>query len=378
MQNQEINSYDELIEQLTERKRSIDCIGFSGSEKAYLIAKIFLQQRVPLLVVASSTKQAEQLIEDLRFFAGDSDMPILVFPPYNILPFKFLSYHNETAGHRIRVLYQLLEETAPSVVVTTIEALLQKLIPRHEISRYAELVIAGEEIERDYLISKLISGGYVKTAIVEEPGDFSVRGGIIDIFSPLYPDPLRIEFYGDFVESLRFFSASSQRQIKSITEAVILPAKEVILDKQLLPNIISSIRVLANELDVPVTHTRKLIDKLRNDEALSGIESLIPLIYPQLDTLFDYIPQNSLIVALNHEELEKAASKTEERVLNNYSSACEEKRLCVPPGDLYQKWTRASAVLLEKKPLAFKMLEVSKSQPNPTDAPAAVQSDDRG
>ena len=172
---------------------------------------------MPLLVVASSTKQAEQLIEDLRFFAGNQELPILFFPPYNILPFKFLSYHTETAGHRIRVLYQLLEETAPAVVVTTVGALLQKLVPRHEISRYAELVIAGEEIERDYLVSKLISGGYVKTAIVEEPGDFSIRGGIIDIFSPLYPDPLRIEFYGDFVESLRFFSASSQRQLKSIS-----------------------------------------------------------------------------------------------------------------------------------------------------------------
>ena len=363
MQNQEIISYNDLIEQLTERQRSIECIGFSDSGKAHLIAKIFLQQRLSCLVVASSTKQAEQLIEDLRFFAGDSELPILFFPPYNILPFKFISYHNETAGHRIRVLYQLLEETAPSVVVTTVDALLQKLIPRQAISRYAELVIAGEEIERDYLTSKLISGGYTQSAIVEEPGDFSIRGGIIDIFSPLYPDPLRIEFYGDFVESLRFFSASNQRKLKNINEAVILPAKEVILDKQLLPNILSGIRMLANELEVPVTHTRQVIDKLRNDEMMSGIESLIPLIYPQLDTLFDYIPQNSLIVNLNYEELAKAAAETEERVRSNYASARGEKRLCAAPEELYQKWSRTSEVLLEKKPLVFKTLEVTGSQP---------------
>ena len=152
--------------------------------------------------------------------------------------------------------------------MTTVDATLQKIVPRHEISRYAELVLAGEEIERDYLISKLISGGYTKTAIVEEPGDFSVRGGIIDIFSPLYTDPLRIEFYGDFVESLRFFSASSQRKLKSINEAVILPAREVILDKQQLPNIISGISALASELEVPRRHTRQVIDKIRTDEDL--------------------------------------------------------------------------------------------------------------
>jgi len=377
VQNQEIISYNDLIQQLTNRKQGIECFGFSGSEKAYLVAKIFIQQRVPQLVIASSTKQAEQFIEDLRFFAGASELPILFFPPYNILPFKFLSYHNETAGHRIRILYRLLEETAPCIVVTTVDALLQKLIPRHEISRFAELVVAGEEIDRDYLISKLMSGGYSKSAIVEEPGDFCVRGGIIDIFSPLYSDPLRLEFYGDFVESLRFFSASSQRQFKSIDEAVIVPAREVILDKKLPPNFISGIRLLANELEVPVTQTRKLIDALRNDEALSGIESLIPLIYPELDTLFDYILPNSLIVTLNHEEMEKAATDTEERVLNNYAAACSERRLCVAPGDLYQKWRGIAEFLSEKNTLVFKMLEISEGgqipQTRPFQFKAAVQ-----
>ena len=200
------------------------------------------------------------MIEDLRFFIGDPQAPILLFPSYNMLPYKFLSYHNEIAGNRIRVLYQLLEGKTPSIVVITVEALLSKIIPRNEISRYAELLIVGEEIERDYLVSKLISGGYAKTAIVEEPGDFSIRGGIIDVFSPLYADPLRIEFYGDLVESMRFFSASSQRKFDDINEAVILPAREVILDSRSLPEIISRIRTLANELDVPVTHTRSVIE----------------------------------------------------------------------------------------------------------------------
>ena len=267
--------------------------------------------------MVSSTKQGERVMEDLRFFIGDPDTPILFFPSYNILPFKFLSYHNEIAGNRIRVLYQLLAERTPSIVVITVEALLNKIIPRNEISRYAELLIVGEEIERDYLISKLISGGYSNTAIVEEPGDFSIRGGIIDIFSPLYMDPLRIEFYGDLVESMRFFSASSQRKFDDINEAVILPAREVVLDNKLLPEIISRIRTLASELDVPVTHTRNVIDKLRTNEELTGLESLLPLIYPQLDTIFEYIPQNSMLVLDNPAELEKAADETEESLVRN-------------------------------------------------------------
>jgi len=362
LQNQELISCETLFGMLPERDRGIECIGFSGSEKAYLISKIYLQLRTSILVIVSSSKEGERLLEDLVFFTGNLEVPILFFPPYNILPFKFLSYHNETAGHRLSVLYRLLETGVPSIVVTTVDALLQKIIPKQEINRYAELVIAGEEIDRDHLIAKLIAGGYAKTAIVEEPGDFSVRGGIVDIFSPLYADPLRIEFFGDLVESIRFFSASNQRKIKDMDEAVILPAKEVILNQASLPHIISRIRALANELEVPVTHARNIIDKIRNDGELPGIESLIPLIYPRLDTLFDYMPQDSLVVTINPEELEKIAKETETRVTINFNSSRDENNLCVEPQQLYLKWSQAAAFISERKPLNFKMLDVLKTE----------------
>ncbi len=362
LQNQELISIETLFEKLPERDRGIECFGFSGSEKAYLISKIYPILKASILVIVSSAKEGERLIEDLVFFTGNHQVPILFFPAYNILPFKFISYHNETAGHRISVLYRLLQGGLPAIVVTTVDALLQKIIPKQEINRYAELVIAGEEIDRDHLIAKLIAGGYIKTAIVEEPGDFSIRGGIVDIFSPLYPDPLRIEFFGDLVESIRFFSASNQRKIKDIDEAVILPGKEVILNEASLPHIISRIRALANELEVPVTHARRIIDKIRNDEELPGIESLIPLIYPKLATLFDYMPQDSLIVTLNPEELEKIAKETETRVIINFNSSRDERKLCVEPHQLYLDWSQAAAFISERKPLTFNMLDVLKTE----------------
>ena len=369
IQNQELISFETLIGKLPERDRGIECIGFAGSDKAYLVSKIYRQLGTSILVIVSSAKEGERLIEDLVFFSGNSDVPILFFPPYNILPFKFLTYHNETAGHRVSVLYRLLETSFPTIVVTTVDALLQKIVPKQEINHYAELVIAGEEIDRDELIAKLIAGGYARTAIVEEPGDFCVRGGIIDIFSPLYPDPLRVEFFGDLVESIRFFSASTQRKIKDMDEAVILPAKEVIIDEASLPQIISRIRTLASELEVPVTHARSIIDQIRNDGELPGIESLIPIIYPQLDTLFDYMPQDSLVVTINPEELEKVAKEAEARITLNFNSSRAEKKLCVEPRQIYLEWPQAAASISERKPLAFKMLDVLKSENlNQTDA----------
>ena len=113
MQNQELILSETLFDQLSDRDRGIDCIGLSGSEKACLISQLYLQHKLPCLVIVSSVKEGERLIGDLRFFAGQDDLPISFFPPYNILPFKFLSYHSETAGHRIRVLHQLMEAEIP-------------------------------------------------------------------------------------------------------------------------------------------------------------------------------------------------------------------------------------------------------------------------
>ena len=198
-QNQEKSTLRALLEALPGRKTALDAVGFSGADKAYAISRIHEKLLKPVVVVVSSPKKALQLCDDLKFFLrNDPDGVVAYIPPYNLLPFKFLASHNETAATRIRTLYHLTQQDRPPVVVTTVAALMKKIIPKRTLVDYAELVLEGEEVDRDGLVKKLISGGYVSTAIVEEPGDFCARGGILDIFSPMYPDPLRIELLGDF------------------------------------------------------------------------------------------------------------------------------------------------------------------------------------
>ena len=158
-QNQAINSLGSLIHQIPHRNGSIECYGTSGSEKAYFIWKIYQELRIPLLVLAPTAKAAQSVLEDLQFFRGTAAVPLFLFPAYNILPFKFMAYHNETAARRIYAFYQLLEHKRPPIVVSSVDALLQKTIPKQEIINYAELIVAGEEIERDDLIAKLVSAG---------------------------------------------------------------------------------------------------------------------------------------------------------------------------------------------------------------------------
>ncbi|MGD8613082.1 MAG: transcription-repair coupling factor, partial [Desulfobacterales bacterium] len=219
-QNQVINSLEALAAQILRRTGPIECFGLNGSEKALLITRLYDQLRIPIFVVAPTTQSAETLLADLRYFKRTDDGPLFLFPSYNILPFKLMAYHNETAARRIRTLYHMLESPTAPIIVAPAETLLQKVVPKQEIINYAELLMAGEEIDRERLIEKLMAGGYTHAAIVEEPGDFCVRGGILDIYCPLYPDPVRIEFFGDIAESIRYFSAASQRTIQSISEAV--------------------------------------------------------------------------------------------------------------------------------------------------------------
>ena len=343
------------------RRQSIEVCGVTGSERAYLLSLMHSQARMPMLVVTASAEDSRRWVDDLRFFSHAQNLPVLSFPAYHLLPFKFLSYHNQTASERIRVLYQLMTATTPIAAVATIPALLQRLVPRQELNRYSELLQENEEIDRDGLVAKLIAGGYLRTAIVEEPGDFSVRGGIVDVFSPLYSDPLRIEFFGDRVESLRFFAAADQRRLSSSSEAVLLPAREAILQPDALPEILNRIRLQAAELDVPVSQVRSLTTQLGRQEGFPGLESLLPLIYPRLDDLVDYLPAGTLVVLDRPEELERAAREFAEQAHANYRAGLESHRLCLPPERLCLSWEGLGERLGRQPTLSLKTLEVARA-----------------
>ena len=346
-----------VLETLQQSQEQIECIGINGSERALIVSRLCREIHGPVFIVLPDIKSCETLLEDLRFFA-DKDAPEgILFPAYNILPFKRISYNNETAAQRIRTLYQLtIGYDVPQIIVTPVEALLQHFIPKNALSDYAELLMTGEDIDRDRLIHRLHSGGYSHVTLVEEYGEYSVRGGIIDIFSPLYPEPLRIELFGDTVDSIRFFSPQTQRKVESINEAIILPAREAIFEKSQLTQTIQRVRELACESVITEKNAEAFIERIRHDGIFPGIESLLPLIYPKLDTIFDYVFENTLWLQFDPGELEKAALYNEEQAVKNYINATHDQRLCVDPEKLYVKWAMVKEILRKKSRLSFRVL----------------------
>lgn len=333
-----------MFEGFDHQTGSLTFSGVSGSLRAYLIGACFKDEPRPMVVVTRDQKSARQLLTDLEFYLTPAPQ-LHLFPAYHLAPYKTIGYHNETAAHRIRTLYRLTSGQEPSIVVTTAGALMQRIVPKRELVGFSELILAGEDLDRDGLIEKLFSGGYTRTLIVEEPGDISVRGGIIDVFSPLYDDPLRIEMFGDQVESVRFFSASSQRTLSRVDEAVLVPAGETIIAKEHLEKTLSRIRLAAAEMELPVTAVREIVDRIKNEGFFPGIETLLPLVYGALDTLLDYTSPLTRFVLDDPVSLENEAAATWDHLRERYSAVKKETRLAVAPERLYAGWDEMLSIM---------------------------------
>jgi transcription-repair coupling factor (superfamily II helicase) len=355
-QNQAKLSWRQVLAGAIRSSQILEIGGLTATAAAYAAATYFQSRSLPMVIVTETPKEAGRLLEHMALYLRNTDRPLLHFPAYNVTAFKPMAYHNETAAQRIRTLYQLIEGPRASLIVTSTAALAQRLVPKNELVEFCELIVTGEEIDRDALIRKLVAGGYTRATIVEEYGDFSLRGGILDVFSPLNPDPLRIEFFGDTVDSIRCFSADNQRTLRTLEEAILLPAREAILQPEALQAVLGRLRLLASEVGMPVTRVRQIVDQIKNEGIFAGIENLLPLIYTQLDTFFDYLAPDTQVVLMEPGQLAAAAEAFERQARRSYDSALEQHRLCADSSQLYTTWDQIETRLSDFSQVAFKAL----------------------
>ena len=201
--------------------------GLRGSSKGYLLSRWREGVRTPFLVVVPRLQDAEVLMEDLRFFQRKDEGPPLLFPPWETLPYDNIPPHPEIVRERVTCLYALLKREV-SAVVSPVKALMQKALPPRGLKGSTLSFTVGEEMDRERLERFLEQGGYTSVKVVEERGDFSLRGAIVDIYSPLYEEPLRFEFDGDRLTSVRRFEAETQRSVLEgeMQEGILVPARD--------------------------------------------------------------------------------------------------------------------------------------------------------
>jgi transcription-repair coupling factor (superfamily II helicase) len=318
---------DNIKKELQDSVKKLHIIGPSGSARAFLLSRLLVEAERPYLIILPSANDAARLYRELEFFFPESYTNtdpgvrrLYDFPGYDISPLAGLSPHRNIISRRIQSMYALASEDH-SIIVTSADAILYKVLPKKALIKGVEYLEAGEDVEREELLKKLETGGYLRTSLVEEMGDYSVRGGVIDIFPPLYAQPVRLEFWGERLESIRHFDPLTQRATGPLNETLLLPANEIILGQDNMERARSMGRL-------PVD--------IKETGGFPGQEAWLNHFYPELATIFDYLPDNGLIISFDLHRVSSEMDRLTEKSITDkerYRLEAEERHAPFPDTD---------------------------------------------
>ncbi len=294
----------DVLRRLVEANKETNLTGVAGSSAiACILASLAAGRNGPLLQVAPTRSDAERLVSDLEFFLssaqGDGDAPrVHLYPPPDVQPYDTLQPHASLAMQRLAALHHLGTGTPHAVVVAPAEMLLRRVLPRAILAEHTWTLTQDQELERDRLVSQLVSIGYLSVDMVEDPGCMAVRGGVVDVFSPAHQAPIRVEFLGDTIASLRTFDPETQRSTGVVTRAAILPVREEILTPDHTARAVRELKPLCDRLGCPGHLRRQIVNDLETGIYFPGIEYLSCIIYPRLDSLLSHAVHPAARVSL--------------------------------------------------------------------------------
>ncbi|WP_170599659.1 transcription-repair coupling factor [Ruegeria arenilitoris] len=301
----------------------------------------------PVLHVARDDKRAEAMRAALRFFAPD--MPVILFPGWDCLPFDRVSPNPDIAAARVATLAALVHQMPERfVLLTTLNAATQRVPARDVLRQAAFTARVGQRIDEAALRDFLVRMGFSQSPTVMEPGDYAVRGGIIDIFPPGEAGPVRLDLFGDVLDGARRFDPATQRTTEKLDLVELAPVSEVILDDAAITRFRQNYRIEfgAAGTDDP------LYEAVSAGRKHQGMEHWLPLFHEKLETLFDYLPDATItlddqVTPVRLARWDSIADQYETRrlALEN-RSRMDSVYKPTPPGLLYlddDAWTRAVA-----------------------------------
>jgi transcription-repair coupling factor (superfamily II helicase) len=380
-----------VINEVRAGQQTIEVSELWGASKALFLFGLAQEAGRPVIVVTASDEAAEALAEDLRFFAqklphsegeadplrylsakgggsestayprsafakagtepGTANTPpaaeanepetasptgghagpgIHVFPAWDLLPFEADSPDSRTMGGRMCVLYSLISGTA-GIYLVPVQSLMQKLPPWELFADAVRTITKTTPVDPDAFTSALVSVGYESASLVTRVGEFSRRGGIIDFFSPLHEQPVRMELFGDAIESLRLFDPETQRSTGEVSQAIVLPVRELIVNAQGIAHFEQRLNQVPDEES---SKAAPVLNQAREGVLPPGSEFLAPFFYP-MDTLLRYLPENSLFAFIEPDDINKESEAFLARIEQGRQEEREEGRALPEAAELY-------------------------------------------
>ncbi len=257
------------------------------------MARDLMPQDRVLLHVALDDVRTATIADLLGFFAPD--VRVVVFPAWDCLPYDRVSPNGEIIAKRVAALTQLLawdkeQERYPRIVLTTVNAAIQRVMPRTALENSALIATQGGRLDIGKLQDFLVRSGYSRTETVREAGEYAIRGGIIDLFPPGQTNPVRMDLFGDEIETLRTFDPVSQRTLEKIKSFALQPVTEFFLDEDSIGRFRSGYR----ETFGAVQGGDPLYESVSEGRRYSGMDHWLPLFHERMDTLFDYVPNAAI------------------------------------------------------------------------------------
>jgi transcription-repair coupling factor (superfamily II helicase) len=292
----EIPVYREITDKLKKLTKEDTQVLVLDAAKPYLIAALYHELKLPMLVVTAQPDNAKKLFEQISLWCNSSELNI--FPEPDTLPYQRTIADFSVEQERLQVLYSLSNperKKMPPLIISSASALIQKTTPKSGFTRSCHIIETGSEIEQLALIRRWESMGYQIENMVEVPGIISHRGGIVDIFPPTSDSPVRMEFFGNTIESLRLFDPAIQRSMKVISRISICPATEM-----MLPENKTEVKTIFSRLDLS-NCTQEVREQLEHEITMISEGQRPPNIsfYAPLfnsGNLLDYLPDNAILI----------------------------------------------------------------------------------
>ncbi len=308
--------------------------GVSGSARALFIAGLWQSLRRPLILVTPHDKNVSALASDIEYFhrALNSSAQVCAFPELEIDPYSGLMPHAGILQTRATTLWCLRQKRA-DIIVTSIRAASTRLTAPSTFDTYSLHVSKGDDVSQELFVEHLAVAGYLRQEPVSGPGEFSVRGGIVDVFSPLMRAPVRMEFFGDTVDSIREFDLDDQRSRGPIQHIDILPMQDVLATKEM----IRAWGERAAQHWTEDAFQKDLAEKrlfAEGGELFPGATFLLPLAFPLESTIFDYA-EGAVLILDESEILREIHEKFQENLQHRFEQTVSSGSLALPPANLF-------------------------------------------
>jgi transcription-repair coupling factor (superfamily II helicase) len=301
------------------------------------VARLAQERPQPTVVVVPGAAEVESWVADLRFFLGESeDMPPLErrvhgFPPWDTEPLSGVSPTGEVVAERLLTLY-LLGQLSDPIVVTCPEALMQRLPSRRAVAARTRYLVEGEEAGFDGVVEALEEGGYQRVPQVEDRGEYSVRGGIVDVFPAGVAAPLRLQFDADVLDSIRTFDPATQCSLERRPDALLTPWREFSSARWRERRVRRAVEAYAQEREVDREERLLVLDRMEAGLGFPGAPFLLPFVEPSLETFGDWCPQ-AVRWILDGAAAVEAAEDAFARRVEEHARQAEAARRLVPPAE---------------------------------------------